>query len=377
MAKEDIDVGLRVVLEKAFVSLVFDRFSWKCNICLKEYGNFKPCDKCSVALFCENCQSHSEELHSYECGQKFSDESELNGSIMRVFRSCLLAIRLFSSTDELMNFVEKSLDSDRCQIPVSRVSLSNPESQYEAFLKLPIGVNSVNCIIDTETSCIIFQVYTMLLQFADMSSFFSDTKSLRFLIHLIGHHNNVIDYNSTFAKSIVLTENPEKAILSGQTGLIAQYFKHSCAPNVLLSTFDGFTVVTTIRTLKKGDALVHSHLMLMTETKESRQKKLWEQKGFKCSCSLCVKDVQATIEQREMMLSDQDYQNIIMNITVILKERNKTAIHKISEACKKFLRKFGQMSWCEEIGKIVQGYVDIINFQHRGTMKAISIKKSA
>lgn len=49
-ANEDIDVGQTVVVEKAFLTYLFTRHTWKCNICLKENANLLPCEMCTAAM---------------------------------------------------------------------------------------------------------------------------------------------------------------------------------------------------------------------------------------------------------------------------------------------------------------------------------------
>lgn len=71
-AKEDIDVGQTVLVEKAFFTYLHNRFGVKCNICLKGNCNLMPCKRCNVAMFCsDECQGNC--LHAYECGLKVSD----------------------------------------------------------------------------------------------------------------------------------------------------------------------------------------------------------------------------------------------------------------------------------------------------------------
>ncbi|XP_055297207.1 uncharacterized protein LOC129565909 [Sitodiplosis mosellana] len=368
IAKEDIDVGQTVILEKAFIAYVFMLYGWKCNVCLKEHVNLMPCEKCTSAMFCsKECQGNS--LHKYECGLRECNDSQMNGSIMRVVRSCLMAIDMFSTIDELINFVEHSLKSDPYQTPTV---LSDAKSQYKIFMNLPLGPDST---IPQNISCIVFEVYRMLLNIPHVKAMFSSEKSRRFLMHLIGHHYYILEHNSTGALGHV-SNNPmvtqsDPIFISTQVGLITRFFRHSCAPNLFVSTFHGNTVITTVRPIKKGDQLMYSHLMLMTEPTKKRQKALWDRKRIICTCSLC-NGVSASTAQRKQLTSDPDFQYIVSYFDTTL-QNDQTVCKTMADKCKQFLQKYGRILWCEELGKVVQAYIYLINIQYRGLIKIGSI----
>lgn len=363
ISKEDIDVGETVVVEKAFMKFILMRYGAKCNICLKEYTNLMPCKKCTVVMFCsEECQRHP--LHKHECGLKAINDVNMNGPIMRNVRSCLLAIDMFANADELMKFVEQSLKSDPYQTPTV---LSDEKSQYKIFLKLPTGPEST---IPQNVSCIVFEVYRVLFTIPHIKSMFVTEKSRRFLMHLIGHHYYALEHNSTLTLSH-WADNPIP--LSSQVGLITRFFKHSCAPNVLVSSFHGNTVITSVRPIKKGEQLMYSYLMIMTQPKEKRQMDLWERKRFICTCSLC-NGMSASTAQREQLAADPDFQNIVSNLFPVHNyQDNDPDILAMIEKCKHFLQKFGRMLWCYELGKVVESYCCLLNLRYRRSISLESL----
>lgn len=88
VAREDIDIGQTVVVEKVFHLYLYELHAQKCAICLKGYTNLFPCDRCSAAMFCsDECRTNL--LHSYECGLVHSENSQFNGSIMNDARGVL------------------------------------------------------------------------------------------------------------------------------------------------------------------------------------------------------------------------------------------------------------------------------------------------
>lgn len=369
IAKEDIGVGETIVVEKAFITSVFIRNGLKCHICLKESTNLMPCTKCTVAMFCsEQCRDNP--LHEHECGLKFSNNTEFNSSIMRNVRSLLLAIGGFTDIDDLIAFVERSLKSDPYATPTV---LSDLKSQYTAFLKLPIP--SSTSTIAQNLACIVFEVYRILLVIPHVRAMFSSEKSRRFLIHLIAHHYHVLEHNSTLPRVMIQNtaecDQLEPMYLSSQTGLIIRYFKHSCAPNVAVSSQHGNTVVTTVRPIKKGDQVVHSYLMIMTESKEVRQKLLWERKLFICKCSLCTDGHIASKMERSKMASDPDFQYIMSKMLDV--NQYYPHLEEITDKCKQFLQKYGHNLWCTELGSMVQTYISLLSIRYRGISNFLSL----
>lgn len=217
-ANEDIDVGQTVVLEKAFLTYLFMRHTWKCNICLKENANLMPCERCTAAMFCsDECKGHP--LHMHECGLKMSNVAPINGVIMRDVRSCLLAINLFEQVDDLLNFVEQAMKNDQAEEPAFS---SDQKLKYWAYLNLPLKLNPT---IPQNVSCFVFETYRMLLSNPKIEAMFHTEKSRRFLMHLIGQHYWIAQHNSEFyrIKLPVRINGSDRLDISTQTVLMRKY----------------------------------------------------------------------------------------------------------------------------------------------------------
>lgn len=115
VANENIDIGKTVMVDKAFIALGYKRGGWRCNICLAKHGNLIACNICTTAMFCEECQSNN--FHKDECGLKVSEVCVMNGAIMTEVRNILKVVTLFASVDELMDFVERTMESDFNEMP--------------------------------------------------------------------------------------------------------------------------------------------------------------------------------------------------------------------------------------------------------------------
>ncbi|XP_055302503.1 uncharacterized protein LOC129568532 [Sitodiplosis mosellana] len=353
VAKADIDIGQTIVVEKVFLVYLFELKAQKCNICLKGYTNLIPCEKCAIAMFCSDKCRHNP-LHDYECGLVYSTNSQLNGSLMNDVRGILLAINMFSTADELEEFVEETIKSNPTCLPDS---LSNQKSQYEAFLKLPINESMIS---PDQMMCLTYEVYNQLLNMPKVDAFFRTKKLRRFLMHLVFYHIQILENNSVQGSVKLLSGMNQGRLVTcyNPTGLIEKYFRHSCAPNVVTAEGDGNHIFMTIRPIKKGDRLTFSCFMFLVESKDKRQKILWERRKMICSCTRC-KGVAATSEERRQFLFDPDFQSIVLT-KLPLDHSNTEQIQKVTDKCVNFLKKYDRTEWCDEIGAVVHIYIHLL-----------------
>ncbi|XP_031632831.1 uncharacterized protein LOC116346765 [Contarinia nasturtii] len=351
-ATEDIDVGENIMAEKSFMCFLYRHYGSKCNICLKSLVNLMPCEKCTIVMFCSECKDNP--LHPYECGLKSCIRSQTNGQIMRLVRSCLLGIDHFSSADELMNFAEQSIKGDLHEIPTTSL---DAKWKYEAFLKLPIDNNNG---VNDDVAVIVFKVYKMLLNITKIGSMFQSVKRRRFLMHLILQHYHILELNSAIGTYLPKMDHTENNCYCTQTELYSQYFRHSCAPNVLKVYVHDMFMITTIRPIKKGAKLLKSIYIedFLSAPKATRQKNLWQGRKIFCTCERCISNKMATSAQRRRMTLDPDYLYIVdYDESIRIDKFMPTAIDK----CKSFLQKYGEIRFCKELGVIVEVYQLFMN----------------
>ncbi|XP_055306371.1 uncharacterized protein LOC129570697 isoform X1 [Sitodiplosis mosellana] len=295
--------------------------------------------------FCsEKCQSSP--LHGYDCGRRFCKKTQTNGVIMAEVRTLCKAINIFPDIDELMTFVEQAVRSDPNEIPDT---FSNEKSKYRAFLKLPYYSASSNT---ADFWFLTFSAYRMLMDIPEIREKFSSKKHNRFLMHLVMHHARAASRNTIRIRHLTLEPVPdptERRDVCIHTGLIKRYFSHSCAPNVTHVDRDGHSVFITVRPLKKGDQLFSTVFNCMTESKEKRQKLLWEHNNFLCECTLCTGPM-ATSQQRKQMLADPLYQNYL----------------KGKATGEAVLQKYGHGPLCEEVLNVLNRYCSDVQFRYVG-----------
>lgn len=335
IAKEDIDIGKKIAVEKSFLCYLLERRGLKCNICLKGNANLMPCNKCPDAMFCsDECQNSI--FHEIECSTNILHRID-EGVMLRI-RGVLLAINLFPNVNKLMKFVEQIINSDAKTLATH---LTDMKSQCQAFLKLPSKSD-----IDINGSIgAVYLIYQHLLKSPKLNIMFNSEKSRRFLMHLICHVLKGIRMGSA---GIYL-----------QVNLIEEYFEKSCMPNVVRIPHQGHDIYTTIRPIRKGESLQFSYAGdTLIESKLVRQRWLWHQMRKICVCSRCDGLTESSTQRRQLF-SDPDFQYILSNFSEWDQIGN--PILRIIEAkCMAFLKKFNHITWSEEIGRVLIVYTGIL-----------------
>lgn len=113
IANCDIGVGKIVLVEIFFAATVFNKLNKECTMCQELQRNFIACDQCSTALFCSKECKELSTFHKYECGVSL----EYPETLKLIIRTVLIAISLFSTVDELMDFIKSVNAEDPNEIP--------------------------------------------------------------------------------------------------------------------------------------------------------------------------------------------------------------------------------------------------------------------
>lgn len=356
-AKENIDVGQTIAIEKAFSAYLYSRYYWRCNICLKEMGNLVPCKKCNVAMFCLDCKDNW--LHDYECGKRISDNNKENGDIMEDVRTIFMAINAFPKVDELMRFVEKTIKNE----PMESTSgtLTDFQSKYYEYLKLQIPPNDKRQYFQ-----IIFHViltYKYILHIPKIATMFKTEKYRRFLKHLIFHHALSTTFNSR--RSRIANDFGEQYYT--QTGIMHKYLKHSCAPNVFMGEIDGHFVCISIRPVEKGEQLLTSFYRFLLKPTHLRQATYLDRTQTVCTCTRCVVPPVSSNQSLQLSL-DPDFKYIkstfatldYCDFSVYPYHYDREKSCAIIQKCVQFLKNHGQSAWCDEIGLVVGVYMYLL-----------------
>lgn len=326
VAKCDIGIGETVLMEKHFVKTMPSSKS-SCETCSKSNMNFIACDSCTRAMFCdEQCKS-ANRFHRFDCNTPFEKWNELWGvnyvtRLKHLIHSIILAVNLFPNENRMIKFVEDAL-IDRKAVPSS---LIDSKSKYRAFLSLHpshVGVRMTA----------VYSVYKQLCSIGSVTDRFGTRP---FLMHLIATHLLILHGNA-------FTGDEEGA----SVGIVASFFNHSCAPNLINQQRTKFRCLTTMRPVKKGDQLFISYAPDADGSTEERRKHLRDNFRFECHCDKC--DPQFDEAARQTMQIDPKYKAIRRYAGV-------TDNNWVERTCAEFLNEYGHLPWSEELEHVTEAY---------------------
>lgn len=122
-------------------------------------------------------------------------------------------------------------------------------------------------------------------------------------------------------------------------------FNHECNPNCVKFTPEdagpegGVSEVRVARPIAKGEQLTISYLYPREQSRENRQKNLWEQFGFKCNCELCKRGdsvlpppPSATDDSDGTKPGMQDLEKVLVGAEEIIKTNSESAAAALSVA---------------------------------------------
>ncbi|XP_037032561.1 SET and MYND domain-containing protein 4-like [Bradysia coprophila] len=348
-ANQDIDVGKTVLVEEAFMLSASTTRSKVCHTCAKTSMNFIACDQCTYAMFCSVECMQSNNFHKIEC--QCHGFQYLDLPIQHLLRTIFLALQMFPSVDDLMEFVQNTVAGASGLVPANVTDL---KSKYRSILKLNVFMTSLHrqCFLPE-----ICKLYSSLMCFPLMKQQFTTIQKQRFLLHLLGHHICVINSNA-------FSNHGDQYF----TFIIQSYFNHSCIPNLVRFECGNKTICTTTRPVKKGDQLFVFYLGYEMKDRQSKANFLQENFGFRCKCEKCVISDWHPI----MPLADPEFQHILRqyrhNEQAIVNNQNKQLRSELISAGIKFLRKYGAEPSKFEIGPIEEIFGKLLEIQANGRL---------
>lgn len=353
VATKDICVGQIILVEKSFVSTFTESYK-KCCVCSITLTNLVPCNGCSKALLCAECNNTI--IHKVECDANVLFHGKYN-SVSDTFRSILLAMTIFDDANELIEFVEQTVAGDLSRVPNK---ISDPKSKYRAFLHPAQKSNDLK-----EDAALAFIQYAALLAQSTVNCYFQTEKQQRFLMHLIFHHLRALKGRGISTSEV----GPDTTNEETDYGLIlGMNFAHSCAPHVIMHLSNGHAVMTTLRPIKKGQEifLACNELILFNELDE-RQKSLDEEFGVKCQCERCEYERNDNEDQpvniNLSMLADPNFQYIAHRVSKDEKI-NLANSDELIERVERILNMYGHQKWDEYIGSIITFYMYLRKMKH-------------
>lgn len=362
---EDIDVGVTVLLEQMYIGESYVRKYETCTVCLKSNTNLVPCSTCTFAMLCYDGCKYGD-LHRLECGiRKCPNEGDdfAIGMTIPIFRSILMAIKLFPNTFDMMNFVEEALASDPMEIPTT----IDDKSIYRAFLKVhKEGLDHIK-------PHHIHLFYQSLLDATELAPYFAMEKYQRFFMHLIMHHVAVFKSNKITNQRLIgnvfeMFSAIDYVYEDDCFGILTTYFNHSCAPNIAFYCDNGAIVGKIIRPVKNGEQLMVSYYNnLLGLTWDDRQ----GQFGFVCDCFRCASGVTDNTDSHEdyAFAFDTDYLFLRSKFSPNRSYPDEPERKIVEEKCVKLLKEFGRNDWSYSLEYVMEAYAAALR---RSTTSPIS-----
>lgn len=194
-------------------------------------------------------------------------------------------------------------------------------------------------------------------------------------MHLVGHHVQ-INLRKTYVFSKKFQNDTGELVqrkLYSQVGLLLDYFKHSCSPNVLPVDRDGDTVYIVIRPIEAGQELMLSNYSFHWDPSTEWDRKCNE---IVCNCERCEGRLPSKDEIDEIS-SDPDYN--FVNSSEIRSEVDyidRESYNILMEKCIKLLKKYGHILWCTEFGIILSAFSDLIRAELHGYVQTSQTDES-
>lgn len=339
VAKTDIDVGQIVLCEKAFVSIAVGYDTAFCITCKKMCKNLFPCAYCVDAMFCSVECMQLNEVHHMTCGDAYN---RMPSYIKLVVQSILEAITSFSTIHDLMTFV-KSIVARRDH----DIKYNEKIANYGLFIGLKMSSKPPPIQL-------IYQAYTTLMAMRSIQSKFVTKSEQRFLMHMVGHHTQILLSNSYGG----FESNQNQFIYASMTN-VASLFQHSCTPNLMQHTIGNQTIFMTNQPVKQGD---HLYVDFCPEeiVSENRKEMLQNEYGIYCKCAKC--NPQQQQPKSNPMLSNDP--------TLLYINRYKQFIGSgtsalLKQKCINFLQQYKDQPWCEEKEFVIDTYTKCLTEEFR------------
>lgn len=337
-ANRDIQIGDTILIEEAYIQIVYGVVLNRCENCAKEKMNFIPCDNCVDAMYCsEKCSKNN--FHEAECDMMLGSDDCCDGeSLTFILRSVIIAINTFPTVNELIEFVEKCRESDPQEIPES---VETPISLYRTFFKLAKTVNSQRISDLLKSAYVTFHA----IMGSNLGKKFETTASRRFLMHLIIHHGLILRVNAfsgftdplngTFGQAAIPDDDNRQ--FEKEIHLISSYFNHSCLPNVIKLVKDNVAVCKALLPIKKGEQLFITYIDDETfdMTEKQRNDQLEWTYNFRCKCQFCKNGAKSG----QQLQNDPDFKYIVTNLPRLIGKFDIELIREVKGHCMEFLKR--------------------------------------
>lgn len=179
-----------------------------------------------------------------------------------------------------------------------------------------------------------------------IESQFSTKSKQRFLMHLVGHHVQILLKNSYGG----FEKDQNHFIIASMTN-VASLVQHSCTPNLIQYIVGNQTIFITNQPVKEGDHLYIDYCP--EEDTEQRKEILMANFGIVCTCAKCQPQ-QPTID---LKLSNDASLLFISHYTTYM-GCGTSALLK--QKCVKFLQQHKHLPWTKEKEMVIKVFTQCV-----------------
>ncbi|XP_057654662.1 SET and MYND domain-containing protein 4-like isoform X1 [Diorhabda carinulata] len=273
VAKENIEIGDVLAVEKPFCHVLASEFFTHCHECLKLCYNLLPCPNCTQVLYCSiECQNNAKIYHVYECKiLKTLRNLNLDKLKLLPLKIAISVKNSYSSISRINEESESFYRSDRYKEIHNLISNTQSRTVADLFER-------------STTAAIVFNLIH------EHTKFFNSVLEESIFKELYLRHLQIAPCN--FHEISELHQNQDDYFEAQEIGAGAfsflSLFNHSCNPNVVRHCYGNVVVLRAIRSIHKGEQLFDNygyHFALMP--KDTRKTNLKKQYYFECNCYVC------------------------------------------------------------------------------------------
>lgn len=262
----DLKAGDVVAIEESFCSCVPCELKYqRCENCLIENNqNLIPCKYCTSVMFCgDECYAEAyNKFHKFECSIIHYIQKMFHKTLslaMLALRTVICAITTFNSPDELMAFVEETRDQD---VTVFNCNFENKSRNAYGPVHF-LSKENLTCMEELTYMIFAAMVYQPLLEFTQLGEMFTTTEAISFFKELVYHF--IIKMSTNHSESKLMMDDlpsddsqapdkpPKPFALSVHP--FRSLINHSCASNIITSSYGTKIVFTISRPIKAGEQL--------------------------------------------------------------------------------------------------------------------------
>lgn len=284
---ETLEIGDVIAIEPPFSSILLSTcIDKRCMKCLGQHKlNLLPCSGCTSgrlnrnsynfsyfhpfifpAMFCSSeCENKAnDKFHHIECDFSCEDfDNFFTTAIKAAFRTFLQAFSIFEgSIEKLRQYLMKNVERD---LTAFDLNFNNKDEVYQRDVILAMNALSTNeekrQVVEKFRRAIVCTILSEFLQsYSRLKDALRNEENEIFFLSFMFRHIQIAEsnYHELYALSPVKLHQDNEQFGVGSFPF-SSLLNHSCAPNVLRLTFNGFNCIVVSRKIQKGEQVFDNY----------------------------------------------------------------------------------------------------------------------